>query len=305
MTIHISDLSTKSVLAEQDICEDKAHKQTTRLINIARYIEENAEQTLTLATLAHQMNLSPSRFQRLFKQAIGVSPKVYQDAIRMDHFKHSLQQGSDISGAIYAAGYGSISRVYGEATRSMGMTPKAYRAGAEGEQISYATTITSLGPMAMAATKKGVCFVQFGDTQTVLIGQLKDEFPNANITESTAQDTPELNAWINALDQHISANAPRPDIPLDIRGTAFQMKVWQFLLSVRDGTVLSYSELAAAIDKPKAVRAVASACGKNRIGVLIPCHRVLRSDGGMGGYRWGLERKHALLGKEKSSTAPA
>jgi AraC family transcriptional regulator of adaptative response/methylated-DNA-[protein]-cysteine methyltransferase len=304
MTIHISDSSTNSVLAEQQIRAEKIDIQTARLINIARYIEDNAEQTLTLATLAHQIHLSPSRFQRLFKQTIGVSPKVYQDAIRMDRFKHSLQQGSDISGAIYAAGYGSISRIYGEATRSIGMTPKAYRAGAAGEQITYATTITALGPMTMAATKKGVCFVQFGDTETTLIGQLTSEFPNAKITQSTAQNTPELNAWINALDQHISANAPRPDIPLDIRGTAFQMKVWQFLLSVRDGTVLSYSELAAAIDKPTAVRAVASACGKNRIGVLIPCHRVLRSDGGMGGYRWGLERKRALLEKEQLSVAP-
>jgi AraC family transcriptional regulator of adaptative response/methylated-DNA-[protein]-cysteine methyltransferase len=304
MTIHISDSSTNSVLAEQQIRAEKIDIQTARLINIARYIEDNAEQTLTLATLAHQIHLSPSRFQRLFKQTIGVSPKVYQDAIRMDRFKHSLQQGSDISGAIYAAGYGSISRIYGEATRSIGMTPKAYRAGAAGEQITYATTITALGPMTMAATKKGVCFVQFGDTETTLIGQLTSEFPNAKITQSTAQNTPELNAWINALDQHISANAPRPDIPLDIRGTAFQMKVWQFLLSVRDGTVLSYSELAAAIDKPTAVRAVASACGKNRIGVLIPCHRVLRSDGGMGGYRWGLERKRTLLEKEQLSVAP-
>ena len=159
--------------------------------------KDNAEQALTLATLAHQMHLSPSRFQRLFKQTIGISPKAYQDAIRMDHFKHSIQQGSDISGAIYAAGYGSISRVYREATRSMGMTPKAYRAGAEGEQITYATTITTLGLMIMAATQKGVCFAQFGDTQDSLIGQLKSEFPNANITKSIAQNTPELNAWIN------------------------------------------------------------------------------------------------------------
>jgi AraC family transcriptional regulator of adaptative response/methylated-DNA-[protein]-cysteine methyltransferase len=146
--------------------------------------------------------------------------------------------------------------------------------------------------------------VQFGDTQTTLIEQLKSEFPNANISESIAQNTPELNAWINTLDQHISAHGLRPDIPLDIHSTAFQMQVSQFLLSLRDGNVLSYSELAAAIDKPKAVRAVASACGKNRIGVLIPCHRVLRSDFGMGGYRWGLERKRALLDKEKLSVAP-
>jgi AraC family transcriptional regulator of adaptative response/methylated-DNA-[protein]-cysteine methyltransferase len=132
-----------------------------------------------------------------------------------------------------------------------------------------------------------------------LVSGLKAEFPKAEVRASPARNAPELDAWVEALDEHISQGAPRPDLPLDMRGTAFQMKVWQFLLSIREGDVLSYSELAAKIDKPKAVRAVASACGKNRIGVLIPCHRVLRGDGGLGGYRWGLERKRALLNAER------
>ena len=175
----------------------------------------------------------------------------------------------------------------------------ALRPEGEGGVIVYACRPTSLGLMAMAATARGVCFVQFGDSESSLLSGLKAEFPNADLITSPAQNAPELDDWISALDQHISQDAPRPDLPLDMRGTAFQMKVWQFLLSIREGDVLSYSELAAKIDKPKAVRAVASACGKNRIGVLIPCHRVLRGDGGLGGYRWGLERKRALLNAER------
>src|SRR5690606_31238775 len=159
--------------------------------------------------------------------------------------------------------------------------------------------MTALGLMMMAATDRGVCLVEFGDDEASLMAQLRSEFPNADLNASPARNAPELDAWMDALDKHISAGAPRPDLPLDMRGTAFQVKVWQFLLSIREGDVLSYSEVAAKIDKPRAVRALASACGKNRIGVLIPCHRVLRGDGGLGGYRWGLERKRALLEAER------
>jgi len=153
--------------------------------------------------------------------------------------------------------------------------------------------------MMMAATEKGVCFVQFGDDAASLLSLLEIEFSNAELIASPAQDAPQLDHWMDALAQHINEGIPRPDLPLDMRGTAFQMKVWQFLLSIREGDVLSYGEVATQIDKPKAVRAVASACAKNRIGVLIPCHRVLRGDGSLGGYRWGLERKRTLLDSER------
>jgi len=151
----------------------------------------------------------------------------------------------------------------------------------------------------MAATAKGVCFVQFGEDKESLLVRLQDEFPKAELIASSSQDSIELDAWMDALDKHISNGAPRPELPLDLRGTAFQMKVWKFLLSIPEGDVLSYGELATSIGKPKAFRAVATACGKNRIGVLIPCHRVLRGDGSLGGYRWGLERKRVLLDKER------
>jgi len=275
--------------------------QRQRLVEIARFIEQHADERLTLADLAERAQLSSSRLQRVFKQAFGVSPKTYQDAVRMKQFRRSLKAGEDVTDAIYASGYGSISRVYGEPGRNIGMTPKAYRAGGAGETISWACRETALGPMVMAATDNGVCFVQFGDDEATLLAQLQQEFPRASLSRSPAQAAPALDAWMAALDQHISEGAPRPDLPLDMRGTAFQVKVWRFLLSVREGDVLSYTELAQQIDKPKAARAVASACARNRIAILIPCHRVLRGDGSLGGYRWGLERKRALLDAERSA----
>lgn len=275
--------------------------RVARLVRVAQHIEMHADEALTLSSLAKVAALSPSRLQKQFKAAFGVSPKAYQDAVRMRRFKQSLKDGSKVTDAIFASGFGSVSRVYGEANRSIGMPPRTYRAGGAGEVIVYAGRTTALGLMMMAATDRGVCFVEFGDDEASLVGRLRSEFPEAELTASPARNAPELDAWMEALDQHISAGAPRPDLPLDMRGTAFQVKVWQFLLSIREGDVLSYSEVAAKIDKPRAVRAVASACGKNRIGVLIPCHRVLRGDGGLGGYRWGLERKRALLEAERRS----
>jgi len=272
-----------------------------KLIEIVRYIEAHADQKMTLTSLGKIAALSPSRLQRIFKEAFGISPKAYQDAVRMRHFKDSLKEGEGVTKAIYSAGFGSISRVYGEATRNIGMAPKTYRAGGVGEILHYACRDTALGLMMMAATDKGVCFVQFEENESTLLSQLRAEFPKAELIVSASQNAPELDIWMAALDQHISQGAPRPDLPLDIRGTAFQIKVWQFLLSVKEGDVLSYAEVAEGVDKPKAARAVGTACGKNAIAVLIPCHRVLRSDGGLGGYRWGLARKRTLLDKERRS----
>ena len=272
----------------------------SKLIDVARYMESHADQRLTLSVLAKRAALSPSRFQRVFKSAFGVSPKAYHDAIRMKRFKAALKGGDNVTGAIFSAGFGSMSRVYGEGGRRIGMTPKSYRAGGAGETIAYACRDTAIGPMMMAATGRGVCFVQFGKDVAALLEQLRAEFPKAKLMGSPAQEAPELDAWIEALDVHISQAAPRPDLPLDLRGTAFQTQVWRFLLSVREGEVVSYGELAARLGKPTAVRAVASACAANHIGVLVPCHRVLRSDGSLGGYRWGLERKRALLESERS-----
>ena len=274
-----------------------------KMINIARHIELHCDDRLTLTELSRIANLSPSRFQKVFKSALGVSPKEYQDASRLDKYKDALKKGESVTDAIYTAGYGSSSRVYGEVTRNMGMTPAAYRSGGAGESIYYAIRVSGLGPLMMAATERGVCFAQFGETLDQLLNQLKSEFPEASFTESPGRKGVELDKWIEALDAHVSQNAPRPDLPLDLRGTSFQLRVWRFLLSIKEGDVLSYGELAKEIDKPKAFRAVASACGANRVGVLVPCHRVLRGNGELGGYRWGIERKRVLLDAERGRKA--
>jgi AraC family transcriptional regulator of adaptative response/methylated-DNA-[protein]-cysteine methyltransferase len=183
------------------------------------------------------------------------------------------------------------------------MTPSIYRTGGAGESVAYAFRNTALGPLLMAATDRGVCFAQFGRDEKALIEQLQAEFPRAAVRESSATQSPELDAWIRALEAHVAGTAPRPNVPLDLRGTAFQIRVWRFLLDVPEGDVLSYSEVASGIGAPKAVRAAATACSANRIAVLVPCHRVLRSDGGLGGYRWGLERKRVLIDHERAKRA--
>ncbi len=268
--------------------------------DIARYIHDHAEETLSLSRLSEKFALSPAHLQKSFKRVFGLSPKEYQNSIRLARLKKALKDGDDISGAIYEAGYGAVSRIYEQIDGRIGMTPSAYRAGGKGEDIAYAIRDTALGPMIMAATDRGVCFVHFGEDPESLIQSLSQEFPKGHIIPSPASHAPELDNWIEALNHHLSGNIPRPDIPLHLNGTAFQMRVWHFLMSVSEGDVKHYRDVAQGIGAPKAIRAAASACGANKIAVLIPCHRVLRSDGGLGGYRWGLDRKKALLENEKA-----
>lgn len=270
------------------------------LVAVARRIEAHSDEAITLAELARGTPWSAAHLQRAFRAAFGVTPKAYQNQLRLNGFKDALRSGDSVTQAIHAAGFGSTSRVYGTSTRNIGMTPSAYRAGGAGETIAYACRDTSLGPLLMAATDRGVCFAQFGETPETLHAQLEREFPAAELQLSKAAESAQLNAWLDALEAHLRAGSPRPELPLDLRGSAFQVKVWRFLLSIPDGEVMSYGEVAAGIDQPKAVRAVASACGANRIAVLVPCHRVLRSDGSLGGYRWGMARKRALLDAERA-----
>ncbi len=272
--------------------------QTRLMQALARYIEAHAEEALSLETLAHQAQLSPAHLQRSFRAAFGISPKAYHDAARVRRLKASLQSGDKVLDAITTAGFQSTSRVYEMANRRLGMTPTAYRSGGAGEVLFHACRETRLGPLLMAASSHGVCFAQFGDSRQMLVEALRREFPRASLQPSTQADSPELDAWIAALDEHLAGHAPRPELPLDLRGTAFQIQVWRFLLRVPAGQPITYGKLAAGIGAPGAVRAAASACAANRIAVLIPCHRVLRADGGLGGYRWGLERKRKLLERE-------
>lgn len=271
-----------------------------RMLALARFIDEHVHETLPLARLASEANVSAYHLQRSFKAALGVSPKAYQTNARLRALKSSLRDGDSVSSAIIDAGFGSTSRVYEQVDGGLGMTPSAYRAGGRGEHIAYAVRNTALGTVLMAATARGVCFVHFGENEEALLQSLRTEYPHALLSRSAAEHAPELDTWIDALNAHISEHQPRPDIPLDMRGTAFQLRVWRFLLSIKEGDAVSYSEAAAGIDKPRAVRAAASACAANNIAVLVPCHRVLRGDGGLGGYRWGVDRKRTLLDGERA-----
>lgn len=266
---------------------------------MAEYITAHAEVSLPLAHLAAQAGMSATHFQRAFKAALGVSPREYQAAQRLARFKQGLRAGEGVLEAGLDAGFSSTSRLYDLADGSLGMTPSAYRAGGAGEVITHAVRETALGPLMMAATGRGVCFVEFGASEEALLAQLAAEFPKAHLVRAALAAAAPLDAWMAALAAHLEETAPRPDLPLDLRGTAFQIRVWRFLMSVKPGEVVSYSEVAAATGNPRAVRAAASACAANRIALLIPCHRALRADGSLGGYRWGLERKRALLDGER------
>jgi AraC family transcriptional regulator, regulatory protein of adaptative response / methylated-DNA-[protein]-cysteine methyltransferase len=283
-------------------CQPRAeHDRTVQLMqSLARYIESHAAEPLSLQQLSEQAHLSPTHLQRTFKAALGISPKAFHDAARLRLLKTGLKAGKSVIDSITEAGFQSTSRIYGHATRNLGMTPSAYRAGGEGEIIAYACRKTGLGPLLMAATDRGVCFAQFGTSDTALVEQLRGEFSKAQLVVSNLTHSPELDAWIQAFEAHIGGTAPRPELPLDIRGTAFQVRVWKFLLGVPEGALVSYGEVATGIGEPKAVRATASACAANRIAVLVPCHRVLRGDGGLGGYRWGLELKRVLIDAERA-----
>ena len=276
---------------------------TARIEALAGFIRDHADEALPLTRLAGEVGMSPFHLQRSFKAVLGVSPKDYQAAQRLDRFKARLREGDSVLGATFEAGYGSTSRIYEQVDGGLGMTPSAYRAGGAGETIVHACRQSVLGPLLMAATPRGVCFVQFGPHEADLRARLRAEFPRAELRPAGPEAEGPLAAWMAALEAHLADGAPRPDLPLDLRGTAFQLRVWRFLLSVKPGEVVSYSELAAGVGAPRAVRAAASACAANRIAVLIPCHRALRADGGLGGYRWGLERKRALLASERAEAA--
>jgi AraC family transcriptional regulator of adaptative response/methylated-DNA-[protein]-cysteine methyltransferase len=265
-------------------------------MRLARQIIERPEEAWSLAELAAQHALSVAAFQRRFVALFGISPRQLRDAARMGRLKQALRDGRSVTEAIHEAGFGSTSRVYEPAQRDLGMSLSAYRRGAPGEEISWAVRRTTLGWLLMAATGRGVCCVQFGDQRESLLEALHKEFPRATLVGAGPGGA--LDDWIVALESYLQGRAPRPQLSLDLRGTAFQIQVWEFLSGLREGETRSYAQLAREVGRPRATRAAASACAANRIAVLVPCHRVLRGDGGLGGYRWGESRKRALLRRE-------
>jgi AraC family transcriptional regulator of adaptative response/methylated-DNA-[protein]-cysteine methyltransferase len=261
---------------------------------ICRFIEQHLDEPLTLGRLAKEFHQSPFRLQRRFKAMLGITPREYADSCRLKTLKHRLQSGDSVTRAMYDAGYGSSSRLYERTASQLGMTPDKYRRGAIAATIRYTCADSPLGRMLIAATEKGICAIQFARTDGELIEGLKREFPFA----MRKTDSGGLQSWVNALLRYLRGKDLNSSLPLDIRATAFQRRVWTYLQSIPFGETKSYSAVAKAIGKPRACRAVARACATNPVAVAIPCHRVVREDGSIGGYRWGLERKKALLQME-------
>jgi AraC family transcriptional regulator, regulatory protein of adaptative response / methylated-DNA-[protein]-cysteine methyltransferase len=253
------------------------------------------ERPPTLAELAAGVRLSPSHLQRLFKRQTGLSPKAYLDARRFQRLKQSLRTVPGVSDAMYAAGYQAPSRAYETARSQLGMTPSAYRAGGAGQHIAYAVADSSLGRTLVATTPRGVCRVAFGASEAALLAELRAEFPAATLARAEG----EAERWVQEVVRAVDAPGQAGHIPLDAQGTAFQRRVWKALQEIPAGRTASYADVARAIHAPRAARAVAQACASNPLAVLVPCHRVVRSTGALGGYRWGVARKRRLLERER------
>lgn len=264
-------------------------------VRVCRYLAAHLDETVSLERLGREVQLSPFHLQRVFRAVTGISPRQYAEFCRVDAFKKNLRAGSGVTEALYAAGFGSSSRLYERSSAHLGMTPVSYRKGAAGARIRFATADSPVGTMLLAATEHGVCSIQFGDSPAALEKQLREEF-FAAVIEPAGRD---FRAWIGQMLDHLRGAAPHVELPFDIRATAFQRRVWEHLRTIPRGATQSYAEVARAIGQPRAARAVARACASNAMAVAIPCHRVVRGDGDPGGYKWGAERKQALLRLEQ------
>jgi AraC family transcriptional regulator of adaptative response/methylated-DNA-[protein]-cysteine methyltransferase len=275
----------------------EAHTTNAKAIQAARlYLNQNADRAVSLAELARHVGLSASHLQRSFKQVMGMSPKQYQDAQRVSLFKLRLRAGDTVSRATYEAGFGSSSRVYERSDAMLGMTPASYRRGGAGVRITYTVADAPIGRVLVATTDRGVCAVELGGTDADVERALRADFPQATIERSDEAH----HTWVRAvLDRVRDPHRSHPNrIPLDVNGTAFQQQVWRALQQIPVGERRSYREIAEAIGRRKATRAVARACAANRLAVVVPCHRVVREDGGVSGYKWGIDRKRRLLDEE-------
>jgi AraC family transcriptional regulator of adaptative response/methylated-DNA-[protein]-cysteine methyltransferase len=255
---------------------------------VCRYIEAQDENTITLSAF---------HLQRVFKSVMGITPRQYADACRIGKFKVLVREGESVTGALYDAGFGSSSRLYEHAPSELGMTPATYGRGGRGATINYTITRSPLGRLLVAATERGVCAVKLGDSDEALESDLRKEYPAAEIKRMDAA----LRRSVELLLDYLAGKQPHLDLPLDIQATAFQWQVWEKLRAIPYGKTRSYGEVAKAMGRPKAVRAVARACASNPVALVIPCHRVIREDQSLGGYRWGLERKKKLLEQERNN----
>jgi len=257
---------------------------------------DTAEEAPRLDRIAAVAGMSPFYFHRVFKAATGLTPKAYAAAKRAARLRAALGEAGSVTGAIYEAGYNASSRFYAEAARELGMAPRAYKQGGRGEIIRFAVGRCALGAILVAATETGVCAIFLGDDPGKLVRDLQDQFAKAELVGSDAA----FEATVARVVGFVEGRRAWLDLPLDIRGTAFQRQVWEALGRIPRGETATYAEIAAAVGRPGAVRAVARACASNRLAVAIPCHRVVRTDGALAGYRWGVDRKQALIARERA-----
>ena len=308
--IRFYDLPEAAVAAGFRACKrcrpdrmDFADPQARAVRRAARAIEDHLadgpEGPPRLADLATAAGLSAHHLQRTFKRLVGLSPKDYAEARRTARLKAGLKAGNGVADAVYGAGYGSSSRVYEKAGRALGMTPGAYARGGPGADLRFAIARSRLGRVLVAATNKGVAAVYLGDGDAALKAELAAEYPKAALRRDEAA----LGRWVGALVRYLDGEPVHPDLPLDVRATAFQWRVWRELLAIPYGETRTYAEIAAALGRPKAARAVGRACATNEVSLAIPCHRVVSTSGGLQGYRWGVARKRALLEMEKAGAA--
>lgn len=265
------------------------------------YLEAHFDEPVRLGALGREVGMSPHHLQRTFKKAYGLSPKEYQDILRRQRLKSGLRAGGTVTTAIHDAGYGSASRVYERADERLGMSPGAYRDGGRGMAIRFTIVASPLGRLLVGATGRGVCAVALGDDDARLEESLRAEFPSAAIERGLEG----LESAVSALSRYLAGDGALDAVPADLRGTAFQERVWGALRAIPSGETRSYAQVAAAIGRPTAARAVARACAANRVALVVPCHRVVTSGGAAGGYRWGAARKQALLAREAGGVWPA
>lgn len=262
---------------------------------VSAWLAAHADEPVTLARLGRLASMSPHHLQRRFTAIVGLSPRQYQAACRADRLRASLRNGADVTRAIYEAGYGSPSRVY-EGGATGGVTPSVYRRHGAGMDIRYTIVASPHGRLLVATTASGVCAVKLGDSDAALTRALRDEYRAAGIHEGE----PARAEWVRAIVAHLESGLPALDLPIDVRATAFQWKVWRALQAIPYGETRPYAEVARAIGRPTAARAVARACATNPVALVVPCHRVVPSAGGVGGYRWGTKRKARLLEAERA-----
>lgn len=272
-----------------------SRRQLALVQRVCELIDAQDGEPVTLAELAEAVDWSPWYLQRIFKKAMGVSPRDYADARRSAGFRERLRNGESIAGATYGSGYGSSSRVYERSNLQLGMTPSSYAKGGRGARIVYAIVDSPLGRLLVAATAKGICFVSIAESDAELEANLRHEYPQA---ASIVRDDEAIAPSVEVILAYLAGETPDIALPLDIRATAFQRRVWQELRAIPAGETRSYAEIAEAMGEPNAQRAVGQACAHNPVALVVPCHRALRADDGLGGYRWGPERKVRLLDQE-------